>query len=285
MPTLRADQEASVIQEISLLNTALDSAFAEKNELAAIIQQIGTLKLEMAHFEKFFEEIKGGDLQMIDQAVQSELSAQKLLQAWLASERELKRHAKAGVASSSTRRVGFLKKIGFRLRFGTAASAFFELGAEERIPLLQKAYYQRKLADLEQRRKALEGSLAGFEFDERLERLTGLSMQLLKHRLAKHYNKRERRIFAQDELWQEPEQFLEEYPVILSTTFSIITSLKNGYLFDCVIVDEASQVDLLSGVLAMGCAKQLVIVGDPMQLPNVLTEQDEQRAKEVTLQS
>ena len=164
-----------------------------------------------------------------------------------------------------------------------AGRALFEFSVEERIPLLQKAYYLRKLADMEKRRKTLEVSLAGFRFDDRLERLTELSIQLLKHRLAENYSNKDRRIFALEDLRNRPEEFLNEYPVILSTTFSIITSLKTGYLFDCVIVDEASQVDLLSGVLAMGCAKQLVIVGDPMQLPNVLTEQDEKRAKEVAL--
>jgi superfamily I DNA and/or RNA helicase len=108
-------------------------------------------------------------------------------------------------------------------------------------------------------------------------------MQLLKHCLAKRYNNRTRRVFTLDDLWKQPKEFLDEYPVVLSTTFSVITSLKNGYLFDCVIVDEASQVDLLNGILAMGCAAKLVIVGDPMQLPNVLTEQDEKRAKQVAL--
>ena len=33
----------------------------------------------------------------------------------------------------------------------------------------------------------------------------------------------------------------------------------------------------------MSCAKKLVIVGDPMQLPNVLTAQDEERARQVAL--
>lgn len=108
-------------------------------------------------------------------------------------------------------------------------------------------------------------------------------MQLLKHRLAGNYNNRARKRFTLDDLWRQPKAFLDEYPVILSTTFSVITSLESGYLFDCVIADEASQVDLLSGVLAMGCARKLVVVGDPMQLPNVLTGQDIKRAEEVAL--
>ena len=290
MPTLQKDQEASVRKEIILLNKELDNAFEKKNELAAIIQQIDALRLEMAHFEKYYTETQSRDLTVTDPTFQAKLSAKKLLKAWLVSEQEMKRLFKKNATapwpptSVSSEHIGFLEKIGFLLRFGIAGRGFFRISIEERIPLLQKAYYIRKLADMENRRKTLEVSLAGFRFDDRLKRLTELSMQLLKHRLAETYNNRKRKLFVLDDLRNRPEKFLNEYPVILSTTFSLITSLKNGHLFDCVIVDEASQVDLLSGVLAMGCAKQLVIVGDPMQLPNVLTEQDEKRAKEVALQ-
>jgi DNA polymerase III delta prime subunit len=278
MPTLQANQDASVQKEIFRLNKELDNAFVKKNELAAIIQQLDALRLEMAHFDMFYEETKGRDMTLMDRTFRPKLSARKLLNAWVVSEQEVKRSTRA-----SSRSVGFLEKIGILLRFGMAGRAFFKFSVEDRIPLLQKAYYLRKLADMEKRRKSLDVSLAGFRFDERLERLTKLSMQLLKHRLAESYNNRPRKIFALEDLRNRPEEFLNEYPVILSTTFSIITSLKAGYLFDCVIVDEASQVDLLSGVLAMGCAEKLVIVGDPMQLPNVLTEQDEKQAKEVAL--
>lgn len=41
-------------------------------------------------------------------------------------------------------------------------------------------------------------------------------------------------------------------------------------MYDYVIVDEASQVDLATGVLALSCAKRAVVVGDLKQLPNVV---------------
>ena len=291
MPTLKANQESSVRKEILHLNQELDKAFEMKNKLATIIQQIDALRLELAHFERFHQETKGRDSNVRDLTFQPKVSARKLMNAWLTYEREAKHHEKANLPSPSSStlssnasfNVGLLEKIRLLLRFGMAGRVFFQLSVEERIPLLQKAYYLRKLADIEKRRKTLEVSLTGFSFDECLERLTELSMQLLKHRLAEHYNNRTRRIFDIEDIWKQPEEFLNEYPIILSTTFSIITSVKNGYLFDCVIVDEASQVDLLNGVLAMGCAEKLVIVGDPMQLPNVLTKQDEKRARQVAL--
>ena len=68
--------------------------------------------------------------------------------------------------------------------------------------------------------------------------------------------------------------FTREYPVVLSTTYSIKGTLSTDHIYDYLIVDEASQVDLATGVLAFSCAQNIVIVGDLKQLPNVLTEHD-----------
>ncbi|MBC8575464.1 AAA domain-containing protein [Yanshouia hominis] len=65
------------------------------------------------------------------------------------------------------------------------------------------------------------------------------------------------------------DEFNKEYPVILSTTYSIKGTLSTEYIYDYLIVDEASQVDLATGVLAFSCARNIVIVGDQKQLPNV----------------
>ncbi|MBM9535663.1 AAA domain-containing protein [Desulfobulbus alkaliphilus] len=298
MPTLDgAGQENSVREEILRLNQELDKKFETKNELAAVIQQIDALRLELTHFERFQQQKQDRDSDTRVRTFRPKVSALKLMNSWLACEREAKRYADTNASSFSnpplssnasfaslptraaSRHVGLLEKIRLLLRFGMAGRVFFQLSDAERISLLQEAYYQRKLAELESRQKTLEDSLEKFSFDKQLKRLTTLSMQLMQHCLAERYNNRARTVFTPEDLWRQPEKFLDEYPIVLSTTFSVITSVQNGYLFDCVIVDEASQVDLLNGVLAMACAEKLVVVGDPMQLPNVLTEQDKKRAK------
>ena len=42
-------------------------------------------------------------------------------------------------------------------------------------------------------------------------------------------------------------------------------------VFDYVIMDEASQVDIKTGALALSCAMNAVIVGDDKQIPNVVS--------------
>ena len=44
-------------------------------------------------------------------------------------------------------------------------------------------------------------------------------------------------------------------------------------------MDEASQVDIATGALALSCARNVVIVGDTKQLPNVVTGDIKAKAK------
>ena len=74
---------------------------------------------------------------------------------------------------------------------------------------------------------------------------------------------------------------MAEYPVILSTTFSSRNSLNSDVVYDYLIMDEASQVDIATGALALSCARNVVIVGDTKQLPNVVTGDIKAKAKSI----
>ncbi len=269
LPTLKPKQETEIRKQITRLNNALDTAFEANNELADVTQKMDALQTEMTHFQLFHEDTGDHNPDLKGREFFPKTSPQKLIKYWLGYERKPRQ---AG---------SLLDRIQLFFRFGTSGRILSGLSIEERIPLLQRAYYLRKMQELKSRKAVLDSSLAGFCFDEKLEQLAGLSMQLLKHCLAKRYNNRIRKVFELEDLWKQPDNFLKEYPVVLSTTFSVITSVRNGYLFDCVIVDEASQVDLLNGVLAMACASTFVVVGDPAQLPNVLTDQDRTQARKI----
>lgn len=119
--------------------------------------------------------------------------------------------------------------------------------------------------------KLLEGA------DDKNERLQKISMLILKDRLARKYNcTKPRTIFAADDVFFKSREFLQEYPVILSTTFSATSNINPAYKFDYLIMDEASQVDIAAGALALSCARNAVVVGDLKQLPNVVDHQTEE---------
>jgi len=67
------------------------------------------------------------------------------------------------------------------------------------------------------------------------------------------------------------EQFVQEVLRVWGSTLKSIrrTFPLKGRLFDYVIFDEASQVDLPSAAPALYRAERAIIVGDPMQLPHI----------------
>lgn len=115
-----------------------------------------------------------------------------------------------------------------------------------------------------------------------MEEFSQDSLKLLKASLAKTYGQFDNRnIFTTDALWKNFNDFIKEYPVILSTTHSLRNSAANNYLFDYVLIDEASQVDLVTGALALSCAKSAVIVGDTKQLPNVVPSEVNEKSTRI----
>lgn len=113
--------------------------------------------------------------------------------------------------------------------------------------------------------------------DAKNDRLRTISMLVLKDYLFRKYaSKKERKVFAADELFLKTKDFLQEYPVVLSTTFSATSNINPAYKFDYLIMDEASQVDIASGALALSSANNAVIVGDLKQLPNVVDNHTEE---------
>lgn len=116
-------------------------------------------------------------------------------------------------------------------------------------------------------------------YNDENKRLTELSMMLFKAVLFDRFAHRERVLFDEDHLWKKPNDFLNEYPVILSTAFSAISALSRHVRYDYVIMDEASQVNVAEGVLSLSVAKCAVIVGDEKQLPNVVTGKTKKKAE------
>lgn len=101
------------------------------------------------------------------------------------------------------------------------------------------------------------------------EQFTQLSMDYLKKYLSIKY-RGGKKIYSKTEMWKNGEEFLKDYPVILSTTHSSRNSFKSNLKFDYIIMDEASQIDVVTGTLALSSAKYAVIIGDEKQLPNVV---------------
>ena len=262
-----SEERQQLEQEVTALSQELNQMLDAKNRIAEIEQELLQLNPEEHYFTEYYSTYHGEPTDNL-----SRLSSQKILELWLEFEHLTERK----------KRLGLLQKLSIIFRFNRDAVKLFVNTPELVIPYLQSQFYLAKRRELENERQELALKLKQYTFDEKMDELTQKSLQLFRAELAVKYEwKTSRRRFEYNDFRRNADEFVHEYPVILSTTYSIKGTLSLDYVYDYLIVDEASQVDLATSVLAFSCARNIVIVGDLKQLPNVLTEADIQRSEVV----
>lgn len=254
------EERRQLDKETTLLVQELNEMLNAKNRIAEIEQELLQLTPEQHYFAEYYETCSHTPIEHL-----SKLSSQKILALWM----ELEQHAERKT------RLGLLQKLSIMFRFNRAALKLFRQAPERVIPYLQNRFYTVKKRELENERQELNCKLEQYAFDAKMEELTEKSLQLFRAELTERYSWRSgRKYFEKKDFRKNASAFTHEYPVVLSTTYSIKGTLDMDFVYDYLIVDEASQVDLVTGVLACACARNIVIVGDLNQLPNVLTESD-----------
>ncbi|MCZ0751213.1 AAA domain-containing protein [Aeromonas enteropelogenes] len=132
---------------------------------------------------------------------------------------------------------------------------------------LQMHYYDKSLQDKETELRACRESLARANFTALLKELTTVSMHHLKQHL--HSQVPPRDSFDAKTYRRNFDAFVQRFPILGSGTHSIVNSIAPGAILDYVIIDEASLQDIVPGILPLGCAKNLIVVGDNRQLPHI----------------
>ena len=264
---LKQEEKSQLDQEVNVLSKELSEMLNAKNRIAAIEQELLQLTPEQHYFSEYYntyaqapkDEVKG-------------LSSQKILSLWLEYEQHAQQESK----------LGLLQKISILFRFNRSALKVFLQTPELVIPYLQRQFYVVRRQELTEERAQLEKKLEQYAFDEKMAELTEKSLRLFQAELSERFDWRKpRRRFEIRDFRGKSREFNREYPVILSTTYSIKGTLSFEHIYDYLIVDEASQVDLATGVLAFACARNIVIVGDLQQLPNVLDSKNFQDSEAV----
>ena len=170
--------------------------------------------------------------------------------------------------------------IWFRLKWtfllGMRIFSFLGGKPSDVVTGLESAYYFSRKTEIEQELDAIVTTLQSIDIKRCTAELRSASLLVLKSKMAKRYRASERIRFTTKDIKPKTEEFLKEYPVVLSTTYSAKSCISKDMVFDYVIMDEASQVDIKTGALALSCAMNAVIVGDDKQLPNVVSREEDQ---------
>lgn len=262
------ERQAELKSRVATLFAELSEIFIKQERLATAKQELSDLTLEMKYFADYCKETGIDDT---DVKLRGKLKSQRLMQLW----------QECYAFSDEDRSIMLWFKLKSVLLYGISDWKFYQNNLPRIITALQGLYYRTKQAELEPEIAGTEKMLIENDVKNKMDELTKLSTSFLRAIISERYgNRQSRRVFTEDDLWQRPMEVLKEYPIILSTTFSSRSSLKDA-AYDYLIMDEASQVDVATGALALSCAKNAVIVGDLKQLPNVVIDEMKRRSDAV----
>lgn len=247
--------EINIKRSLEDLYIALKQMLLKSNELSKLQQKLDAIELEYKHFCKY---CPFGDkfLALYLKPTNSSIA----LELWLLCEKYI----------FYKKIPNFFVRIINRFSRGVKNKRFYYLAPYTMISLCQKKYYKTKINELKAIILPLQTEITNFNFSTKMNEYSLLSTQLFHNELTKKYKNTKNNKFDLTDLWKNSKDFIARYPVILSTTYSLCSSLSQDTIYDYIIIDEASQVDLATGALALSCAKKAVIVGDLKQLPNVV---------------
>ena len=247
------------------LNRELSEIFDIQNDIAKLKEQLGELQIE----HKYFNTYEGNDLTIIPTIRNiNRVTSDKILR------------LKVEYEELETKSLWFRFKSQFI--YGIGNKDFYKNSKRDILRYFNLIFFTVKEIELSNKIKEKERRLRSLG-DNKLELLTSISIKLLNEYLRQRYNGlTKRKVFSLKELYTNSEEFNKEYPIIFSTTFSIKNSLCEDHKYDYIIMDESSQVDLITGVLALSVARNAVIVGDLKQLPNVITTENKNIIEEIS---
>lgn len=255
-------------EQIDSISKALDELLEKQNTIAKLKDELSKLEVEQKYFESNF---KDDYIEASRFSLRRRWSSNSILEfiAYLEKEPE------ATIARKLKTRSYLLFK------YGIYKYRFFNDNYEGVNNSLKRDYYKSSIEERKQQINALESKLENKSFEELMDTYGDISAKIFRSSLYKRYSNKIREKYTVKSYKLRFKEFIQEYPVILSTTHSIISSITENYLFDYIIIDEASQVDLVTASLALACCKSVVIVGDIKQLPQIVSSDLEKLSNEM----
>lgn len=254
----------------------LDGIFKLQEDLASSRQELQAIKLEWEHFKI------GNNISETTYSIKYNIRSSSLMKLWLQyqtyteSDDIISLWAIGRLLNSLRLKwINFIIKHVLRLKSMHNSKSVVYVIIE-----LQALFYTKRIVELEEKIESLQSKLKRQDSNAIFERLVDSSMGVFQSALYDKYSTKIWEKFSSDDLWKRPDDILKQYPVVLSTTFSSRSSLSSKTTYDYIIMDEASQVSIETGALALSCARNAVIVGDTLQLPNVITSEYKQKLDE-----
>lgn len=131
-------------------------------------------------------------------------------------------------------------------------------------------FYRLFIVEVQKQISDREEWLSSHNKEAIVEEYIQLSKKLFNNKLYDKYYKIKYPTFDETNYKSEFNKFVKRYPIISSSTYSLPNSVPHNYLFDYLIIDEASQVDIITASLCFSCCRNAIIIGDSLQLTHIV---------------
>lgn len=250
--------------QIYALNDKLNVLMEVSRQKAKLEQQLSEWKLEFEHFSKYFEEQELEEIKKLPLLFEN---PDKIMDFWV----------DIGIVKDMTGIPRTLSNIVITFKYWLFCYKDLRQCDINTILCLQDEFYKRQIQMINDKITDLDKQLKEQSFNKLMEQHRELSEKLFKKIIYSRFDNIEKTEFTKNNFKYNFSKFIQNYPIILSTTFSLRNSISDDELIDYVIIDESSQVDLCAGVLAVSCCRNAVIVGDMKQLPQITDSKIKER--------
>lgn len=167
--------------------------------------------------------------------------------------------------------ISFWRKIMFIFKYNILDFGFYDIKPEMLEKALNEAYNNLKIDEIDEEIKLLQNKLNKAKMDTEIETIKEKSMDILKSGLYECFkNSEEMNGSKEDE--NELLKKKINYPIVTSARDFFINSIENNCIFDYVILDEASDMDIVTGALAFARGKNIIVIDDLNEIQTKLDD-------------
>lgn len=249
--------------EIISLSKKLQKGFYAANKLAKYREELMALETDQKHILKE-QPLDTTDKNTFEQLFKFNWTLQKLS--------NIRKTIEEKPSEGKVKRL--LWKIKLLWKFHISKDDLLDINNDKLHHYLNQKVYEIRISELKNLISHYDNIVVKTNHKELLKRYTSISKALFDDHLAKKYQNQEQRQYSIKDYKEKFRSFVKDYPIILSTTTSLSYSLSKLYPIDYLIIDESSQVDIAKAAICFNYCKNVVVVGDSMQLTHIVSNSE-----------
>lgn len=264
---LSQNQFAEAKRVVSDLDAILTQCFKYRNKLAILKSELSDMEIEFNHIRAE---------QPLSRIIKSELDG-KFYRKWNYVKVLKLRYLLSNI--NLEKKLSLINKLRLILQYGFCGLS--NRYNNDLYVYVNHKFYELYTAKIKDDILEIEKWLAINNEEINLKRFVGASEKIFNGTLYDKYKNLDKIEFNASDYRRQFDDFSKHYPVILSSTLSLHNSIPKGHLFDYLIIDESSQVDIIKSAVCFSCCRNVVVVGDSMQLTHIVDENSREIARQL----